>query len=183
MFLPSFFMSWTQRYIRLFLCTQKAYFSQILFTNLSKSVLVNTSPLWILIHLKNHQLFRILSHRWYLDLSKWPVYWVNCYFKGYKRLFKCVRWKEQDFVSALAGNRALLLLELSSQCPPCESQSLTVTWIRIRSIVLLNYRDSLNEAVLIAKIWNALQRQSETKQHPSWIHDRHSRRDNDCSGG
>ncbi len=29
----------------LFLCTQKAYFSQILFTNLSKSVLVSTSPL------------------------------------------------------------------------------------------------------------------------------------------
>ncbi len=26
-------------------CTQKAYFSQILFTNLSKSVLVSTSPL------------------------------------------------------------------------------------------------------------------------------------------
>uniref|UniRef100_A0A671MWX2 Myotubularin-related protein 13-like n=1 Tax=Sinocyclocheilus anshuiensis TaxID=1608454 RepID=A0A671MWX2_9TELE len=31
--------------LRLFLCTQKAYFSQILFTNLSKSVLVSTSPL------------------------------------------------------------------------------------------------------------------------------------------
>ncbi len=30
---------------RLFICTQKAYFSQILFTNLSKSVLVSTSPL------------------------------------------------------------------------------------------------------------------------------------------
>ncbi len=37
-----FFMSWTQR---LFLCTQNTYFSQILFTNLSKSVLVSTSPL------------------------------------------------------------------------------------------------------------------------------------------
>ncbi len=32
---------------RLFLCTQKTYFSQILFTNLSKSVLVNE----IIIHL------------------------------------------------------------------------------------------------------------------------------------
>ncbi len=31
--------------LRLFLCTQKAYFSQILFTNLSKSLLVSTSPL------------------------------------------------------------------------------------------------------------------------------------------
>ncbi len=31
--------------LRLFLCTQKAYFSQIVFTNLSKSVLVSTSPL------------------------------------------------------------------------------------------------------------------------------------------
>ncbi len=30
--------------LRLFLCTQKAYFSQILFTNLSKPVLVSTSP-------------------------------------------------------------------------------------------------------------------------------------------
>ncbi len=30
--------------LRLFLCTQKAYFSQILLTNLSKSVLVSTSP-------------------------------------------------------------------------------------------------------------------------------------------
>ncbi len=28
-----------------FLCTQKAYFSEILFTNLSKSLLVSTSPL------------------------------------------------------------------------------------------------------------------------------------------
>ncbi len=35
LFLRPFFMSWTQ----------KAYFSQILFTNLSKSVLVSTSPL------------------------------------------------------------------------------------------------------------------------------------------
>ncbi len=33
-------MSWTQ-ISKTFLCTQKAYFSQILFTNLSKSVLVN----------------------------------------------------------------------------------------------------------------------------------------------
>jgi len=31
--------------LRLFLYTQKDYFSQILFTNLSKSVLVSTSPL------------------------------------------------------------------------------------------------------------------------------------------
>ncbi len=31
--------------LRLLLCTQKAYFSQILFINLSKSVLVSTSPL------------------------------------------------------------------------------------------------------------------------------------------
>uniref|UniRef100_A0A673CFD9 Interferon regulatory factor 10 n=1 Tax=Sphaeramia orbicularis TaxID=375764 RepID=A0A673CFD9_9TELE len=31
--------------LKLFLCTQKAYFSQILFINLSKSVLVSTSPL------------------------------------------------------------------------------------------------------------------------------------------
>ncbi len=36
----------------LFLCTQKACFSQILFTNLSKSVLVSTSPLprWCSLH-------------------------------------------------------------------------------------------------------------------------------------
>ncbi len=40
MFLPPFFMIWTQR-SKTFLCTQKACFSQILFTNLSKSVLVN----------------------------------------------------------------------------------------------------------------------------------------------
>ncbi len=33
------------KYLRVILCTQKAYFSQILFTNLSKSVLVSTSPL------------------------------------------------------------------------------------------------------------------------------------------
>ncbi len=34
--------SWAElKDLRLFLCTQKAYFSQILFTNLSKSVLVN----------------------------------------------------------------------------------------------------------------------------------------------
>ncbi len=40
-------MSWTfsKKDLRLFLCTQKAYFSQILFTNLSKYVLVSTSPL------------------------------------------------------------------------------------------------------------------------------------------
>ncbi len=31
--------------LRLFICIQKAYFSQILFTNLSKSVLVSTYPL------------------------------------------------------------------------------------------------------------------------------------------
>ncbi len=38
--------SWAElKDLRLFLCTQKAYFSQILFTNLSKSVLVSTSPL------------------------------------------------------------------------------------------------------------------------------------------
>ncbi len=42
LFLPPFFMSWTQR-SKTFLCTQKAYFSQIWFTNLSKSVLVSTS--------------------------------------------------------------------------------------------------------------------------------------------
>ncbi len=43
-FCPNF--SWAElKYLRLFLCTQKAYFSQILFTNLSKSVLVSTSPL------------------------------------------------------------------------------------------------------------------------------------------
>ncbi len=36
------FMSWTQR-SKTFLCTQKAYFSQTFFTNLSKSVLVSTS--------------------------------------------------------------------------------------------------------------------------------------------
>ncbi len=37
--------SWAElKDLRLFLCTQKAYFSQILFTNLSKSVLVSTSP-------------------------------------------------------------------------------------------------------------------------------------------
>ncbi len=35
------------KYLRLFLWTQKAYFSQILFTNLCKSVLVNE----IIIHL------------------------------------------------------------------------------------------------------------------------------------
>lgn len=118
-------------------------------------------------------------------LRKWPVYWVNYYFKGYKRLFKCVRWKEQDFVSALAGNRPLLLLELSSQCPPCGCQSLTVTWIRIsRSIALLNYRDSLNEAVSIAKYLKLhCKDKARQNKHPSWIHDRHSRRDNDCSGG
>ncbi len=40
LFLPHF--SWAElKDRRLFLCTQKAYFSQILFTNLSKSVLVN----------------------------------------------------------------------------------------------------------------------------------------------
>ncbi len=44
LFLPPFFMSWTLR-SETFLYTQKAYFSQILFTNLSKSVLVSTSPL------------------------------------------------------------------------------------------------------------------------------------------
>ncbi len=43
LFLPPFFMSWT-KYLRFFLCTQKGYFSQILSTNLSKSVLVSTSP-------------------------------------------------------------------------------------------------------------------------------------------
>ncbi len=38
--------SWAElKNLRLFLCTQKAYFSQILFTNLSKFVLVSTSPL------------------------------------------------------------------------------------------------------------------------------------------
>ncbi len=38
--------SWAElKDLRLFLCTQKAYFSQILFTNLSKSVLVSTTPL------------------------------------------------------------------------------------------------------------------------------------------
>ncbi len=38
--------SWAElKDLRLFLCTQKAYFSQMLFTNLSKSVLVSTSPL------------------------------------------------------------------------------------------------------------------------------------------
>ncbi len=43
-FCPHF--SWAElKDLRLFLCTQKAYFSQILFTNLSKSVLVSTSPL------------------------------------------------------------------------------------------------------------------------------------------
>ncbi len=41
-FCPHF--SWAElKDLRLFLCTQKAYFSQILFTNLSKSVLVSTS--------------------------------------------------------------------------------------------------------------------------------------------
>ncbi len=44
LFLPPFFMSWTQR-SKTFSIFQKAYFSQILFTNLSKSVLVSTSPL------------------------------------------------------------------------------------------------------------------------------------------
>ncbi len=39
LFLPPFFMSWTQNRQTFF--KQKAYFSQILFTNLSKSVLVN----------------------------------------------------------------------------------------------------------------------------------------------
>ncbi len=43
-FCPHF--SWAElKDLRLFLCTQKAYFSQILFTNLSKSVLVSTFPL------------------------------------------------------------------------------------------------------------------------------------------
>ncbi len=43
-FCPHF--SWAElKDLRLFLCTQKAYFSHILFTNLSKSVLVSTSPL------------------------------------------------------------------------------------------------------------------------------------------
>ncbi len=43
-FCPHF--SWAElKDLRLFLCTQKAYLSQILFTNLSKSVLVSTSPL------------------------------------------------------------------------------------------------------------------------------------------
>ncbi len=38
--------SWAElKDLRLFLCTQKAYFSQILFTNLFKSVLASTSPL------------------------------------------------------------------------------------------------------------------------------------------
>ncbi len=50
LFLPHF--SWAElKDLRLFLCTQKAYFSQILFTNLSKSVLVSrdnpsTSQVW-----------------------------------------------------------------------------------------------------------------------------------------
>ncbi len=39
-------LSWAEpKDLRLFLYTQKAYFSQILFKNLSKSVLVSTSPL------------------------------------------------------------------------------------------------------------------------------------------
>ncbi len=43
-FCPHF--SWAElKDLRLFLCTQKDYFSQILFTNLSKSVLMSTSPL------------------------------------------------------------------------------------------------------------------------------------------
>ncbi len=42
LFLPPIFMIFFQKS---FLCTQKTYFSQILFTNLSKSVLVSTSPL------------------------------------------------------------------------------------------------------------------------------------------
>ncbi len=43
-FCPHF--SWAElKDLWLFLCTQKAYFSQILFTNLSKSVLESTSPL------------------------------------------------------------------------------------------------------------------------------------------
>ncbi len=43
-FCPHF--SWAElKALRLFLCPQKAYFSQKLFTNLSKSVLVSTSPL------------------------------------------------------------------------------------------------------------------------------------------
>ncbi len=38
--------SWAElKDLRLYLCTQKAYFSQILFKDLYKSVLVNTSPL------------------------------------------------------------------------------------------------------------------------------------------
>ncbi len=41
MFLTPFFMSWTQRSKTFYMFT-KAYFSQILFTNLSKSVLVST---------------------------------------------------------------------------------------------------------------------------------------------
>ncbi len=45
-FCPHF--SWAElKDLRLFLCTQKAHFSQILLTNLSKSVLVNE----IIIHL------------------------------------------------------------------------------------------------------------------------------------
>ncbi len=42
LFLPPFFMSWAQRSKT---CTQKDYFSQILFTNLSKSVLVATKTI------------------------------------------------------------------------------------------------------------------------------------------
>ncbi len=44
LFKPPFFMSWIQR-SKTFSMYKNIYFSQILFTNLSKSVLVSTSPL------------------------------------------------------------------------------------------------------------------------------------------
>ncbi len=47
---PPFFHELKLINLRLFLCAQKAYFSQILFTNLSKSVLVSTSSLPEIIH-------------------------------------------------------------------------------------------------------------------------------------
>ena len=45
LFLLPFFMSWTQRSKTFSIYTQKNHFSQILFTDLFKSVLVSTSPL------------------------------------------------------------------------------------------------------------------------------------------
>ncbi len=121
--------------LRLFLCTKKAYFSQILFTNLSKSVLVNEkihiiSRCWLdSMIIAQVCLSSSLSRPQiypYVSSSLTPTYWHFC--KFYAPCSKCVLANVPP-VHMFASNLLRCRFALNEPLPKSSLPNILVTFL------------------------------------------------------